>query len=101
MPTGMRTQCPRNELGTQGAGGNTRRINELIVSLQRRLRVTSVVITHDMASALAVSDRIALLQDRRIGLVVERATAEQDPPPELRAFVRGDLIEPSEEVVAP
>ena len=41
---------------------NTRRINELIQSLQEKLGVTSIVITHDMASALAVSDRIALVE---------------------------------------
>jgi phospholipid/cholesterol/gamma-HCH transport system ATP-binding protein len=69
---------------------NTRRINELIVALQQRLGVTSLVITHDMASALAVSDRIALLESGRILLTVDAATAERDPPPPLMRFMRGE-----------
>ncbi len=72
---------------------NTRRINELISSLQRRLGVTSIVITHDMTSALAVADRVALLRQRRIALVVDRAAAESAPPPELERFMRGEDVD--------
>jgi len=36
-------------------------INELILKLQRELGVTSVVVTHDMASARKVADRIVML----------------------------------------
>ncbi|MFZ5469047.1 MAG: ABC transporter ATP-binding protein [Myxococcota bacterium] len=43
-----------------------RTINTLIVSMQKKLEVTSIVVTHDMTSAFAVSDRIAMLADRRI-----------------------------------
>lgn len=45
---------------------NTRRINELIRSIQRDLSVTSLVVTHDMQSAFMVADRMAMLSDRRI-----------------------------------
>ncbi|HVO30386.1 MAG TPA: ATP-binding cassette domain-containing protein, partial [bacterium] len=45
---------------------NTRRINELIQSVNEKLGVTSVVVTHDMQSAFEVSDRLAMLWDRRI-----------------------------------
>ncbi|HEX8953497.1 MAG TPA: ATP-binding cassette domain-containing protein [Polyangia bacterium] len=69
---------------------NTRRINELITSLQRTLGVTSIVITHDMTSALAVADRVALLRARRVELVVDRATAESAPPPALERFMLGE-----------
>jgi len=34
-------------------------INELILKLQRELKVTSIVVTHDMNSAFKVADRIA------------------------------------------
>jgi phospholipid/cholesterol/gamma-HCH transport system ATP-binding protein len=47
-----------------------RRIDALIRSLQRRLAVTSLVVTHDLASACAISDRIALLRDGRIRVVL-------------------------------
>jgi len=36
-------------------------INELILKMQREMRVTSVVVTHDMASAFKVADRIIML----------------------------------------
>lgn len=69
---------------------SARRINDLIVSLRRHLGVTSMVITHDMPSAFAVSDRIGLLANRHVELLVETAAARAAPPPELRAFVRGE-----------
>jgi phospholipid/cholesterol/gamma-HCH transport system ATP-binding protein len=69
---------------------NTRRINELIVALQKRLGVTSIVITHDMTSAFAVSDRIGLIAERRLVLLLDARQAESAPPPELAAFVRGE-----------
>ncbi len=72
---------------------NTRRVNELIRSLQERLGVTSIVITHDMQSAFAVSDRIGLIDRRRIELVLDAAEAERAPPPALSAFVHGEPME--------
>ena len=41
-------------------------INDLIIDMQQKLGVTSVVVTHDMASAYKVSDRIAMLYEGRI-----------------------------------
>jgi phospholipid/cholesterol/gamma-HCH transport system ATP-binding protein len=69
---------------------NARRINELIVSLQDKLGVTSIVITHDMDSALAVSDRLALLQDGHIALTVAAGEAQKSPPAELARFMQGE-----------
>jgi phospholipid/cholesterol/gamma-HCH transport system ATP-binding protein len=69
---------------------NTRRINELIVHLQEKLGVSSLVITHDMESALAVSDRVALLRGGRIGVTVDGDEARRDPPPELQQFMQGE-----------
>jgi phospholipid/cholesterol/gamma-HCH transport system ATP-binding protein len=71
---------------------NTRRINELIVGLQERLRCTSIVITHDIQAAFAVSDRIGLLADRRIDLVLDAESARRAAPPRLQAFVRGEEL---------
>jgi len=45
---------------------NTRRVNELILSIQERLHVTSLVVTHDLASAFMVSNRLAMLFDGHI-----------------------------------
>ena len=69
---------------------NARRINELIVSLQEKLSVTSVVITHDLGCAFAVSDRVALVDKHGIGLVVDAAEAERSPPPLLEKFLHGE-----------
>jgi len=41
-------------------------INELILKLQRELDVTSIVVTHDMNSAMKVADRIVMLYDGRL-----------------------------------
>ena len=48
---------------------NTHRINHLIRSLQEKLKVTSIVVTHDMASAFAISDRLAILYDGKIAFI--------------------------------
>jgi phospholipid/cholesterol/gamma-HCH transport system ATP-binding protein len=48
---------------------NVRRISELILRMNEVLRVTSVVVTHDMASAFMVSDRMAMIAGGRIAAV--------------------------------
>lgn len=49
-------------------------INDLILSLQRELHVTSISITHDMTSAYKIADRIAMLYQGRI---IEVGTPEE------------------------
>lgn len=70
---------------------NANRINQLIRRLQELLGVTSIVVTHDMHSAFYVSDRIAMLYDRRIGLVdtVERIRSSRDS--RVVSFIEGRL----------
>jgi ABC-type transporter Mla maintaining outer membrane lipid asymmetry ATPase subunit MlaF len=55
--------------------------------------VTSIVITHHIDSAFAVSDRIALVRDRRIDLVVDAKEAERRPPEPLAEFLQGNALE--------
>ena len=64
-------------------------INELIRDLQRRLQVTSVVVTHDIASAFFVGNRIAYLFEGRMHFVgsVEEARASREE--RLRHFLSG------------
>lgn len=45
---------------------NTARVNHLIVGLQERLQITSIVITHDMKSAFSISDRLAMVLGGRV-----------------------------------
>ena len=39
----------------------TNRIDELIIETQKALKVTSIVVTHDMVSACRIADRIAMV----------------------------------------
>ena len=41
-------------------------INELIMDLQMQLGITSVVVTHDINSALKIADRIGLLTEGKL-----------------------------------
>lgn len=41
-------------------------INELVVKTQKELKGTSIVVTHDIRSALSIADRLALHQDGKI-----------------------------------
>jgi|SRR5579862_1079433 len=46
-------------------------INELIVKTQAELKATSIVVTHDMFSALYVGDRLALIRDGKIAQLTD------------------------------
>ncbi len=56
-------------------------INELIVKTQEELKATSIVVTHDMFSALYVGDRLALIRDGKIAHIAKPdAFLEIDDP---------------------
>jgi phospholipid/cholesterol/gamma-HCH transport system ATP-binding protein len=46
-------------------------INQLIVKTQQELKATSIVVTHDILSALYVGDRLALHKDGKIAYIAE------------------------------
>jgi len=64
-------------------------INEMIRDLQRRLQVTSVVVTHDITSAFFVGDRIAYLFEGRMDFVGSVDEARKSGEPRLRHFLSG------------
>lgn len=66
-----------------------RRINGLILRLQERLGVTSVVVTHDMDTVFTVTDRLAMVYDRRIAFVGTPDEAKDSELRFLREFVKG------------
>jgi len=68
---------------------NQRRVGELIRSLQSRLRVTSVVVTHELELCFSVSDRVALLEGGRIVAQGEAAQMRESNDPRVRAFLDG------------
>ena len=64
-------------------------IGELIKSLQSRLGVTSIVVTHDMASAYKVADRMAMLDGGRIVFSGTPDETRQTRDPLVRQFIEG------------
>ncbi len=46
-------------------------ISELIVQTQHEIKGTSIVVTHDISSALAIADRLALHQDGKIAYIAK------------------------------
>jgi len=63
------------------------RINHLIRDVQRRLGLTSVVVTHDLGSAFLVADRMAFLHEGRIRFIGTPDEARQSPDPALHEFL--------------
>jgi phospholipid/cholesterol/gamma-HCH transport system ATP-binding protein len=64
-------------------------INEMIRSMQARLAVTSVVVTHDIASAFFVGDRIAFLYEGDMKFVGTIDEAKRTVEPTLKHFLSG------------
>lgn len=65
-------------------------INELIVKTQDELKGTSIVVTHDIHSALYIADRLALHQDGQIACVADPETFMNMDNPTIN-FLRDNL----------
>lgn len=69
----------------------TNAINQLILDLSRKLKTTSLVVSHDMQCALAIADRIIVLDK---GEIVEQGTPtelKESAHPLVRDFLREAL----------
>ena len=64
-------------------------INRLILRLHDRLKVTGVVVTHDMVSAYKIADRIAMLHEGRILQVGTVKEIQETSNPLVRNFILG------------
>ena len=64
-------------------------INRLIRSLQKRIGVTSIVVTHDMNSAFHVGDTLAMLHEGHIVFTGTPEDARQTKDPLVRQFIEG------------
>ncbi|HVI91216.1 MAG TPA: ABC transporter ATP-binding protein [Dongiaceae bacterium] len=62
--------------------------DQLILSLQRSLGITVVMVTHDLDSLVAICDRIAVLLDKKIR-VGTMAELMQDPHPWMQEYFHG------------
>jgi phospholipid/cholesterol/gamma-HCH transport system ATP-binding protein len=70
---------------------NVDKINELITDLRAKLHVTSVVVTHDIQSALRISDRVALLSEGRIAETGTPADITRAERSVVQEFLAGHL----------
>jgi phospholipid/cholesterol/gamma-HCH transport system ATP-binding protein len=68
------------------------KINELIIDLQSKLNVTSVVVTHDIQSAFSVGDRIAFLNSGVFEWMGTMEAARDAQHPVLREFFRSSAV---------
>ena len=67
-------------------------INELIIDLQAKLNVTSVVVTHDIHSAFSVGDRIAFLHQGVFEWIGTMDEARDSENARLRDFLRASAV---------
>lgn len=68
---------------------NTARVNHMIMGLQEKLNITSIVVTHDMKSAFEISHRLAMVHS---GQIIMAGTADEFRNAEdrrVRDFIEG------------
>ncbi len=65
------------------------KINDLILDLRRKLGMTSVVVTHDMASAYKIADHIAMIHEGRIIFAGTPGEIRASRNPYIQQFIRG------------
>jgi phospholipid/cholesterol/gamma-HCH transport system ATP-binding protein len=73
----------------------TMSISRLIRATQQKMKVTSILVTHDMESTFVAADRIAMLNG---GKIIEVGTVDEmknSPNPIVQGFIKGE--EPSQE----
>lgn len=73
---------------------NADAINDLILRMQERLKVTSVVVTHDMISAYKVANRIAMLYDGKIIGIGSPEEIRNTQDPVIHQFISGSAMGP-------
>jgi phospholipid/cholesterol/gamma-HCH transport system ATP-binding protein len=64
-------------------------INELIIALNTKFGITSIVVTHDMASAAKIADRMLLLYDGNIICDGDPETFLRSENPLVQRFIQG------------
>lgn len=70
---------------------NVTRVNRLVLGLKKRLDVTSVVVTHNLKAAFAISDRLALIHDGKIASTGAPESFLETDDPVVREFI-GDRM---------
>ena len=66
----------------------TARIDELIIDTQKKQKATSVVVTHDMASACTIADRIAMIYEGELIAVETVENFQKLEDPRVQSFLQ-------------
>ncbi|HCN31435.1 MAG TPA: ABC transporter ATP-binding protein [Verrucomicrobiales bacterium] len=64
-------------------------IDHMIQRMQKRFRVTSVVITHDMSSVFRIADRVVMLKNGVVSFNGTPGELRASPEPEIQNFIAG------------
>jgi phospholipid/cholesterol/gamma-HCH transport system ATP-binding protein len=67
-------------------------INNLIINAQRKLQATSIVVTHDIKSAVVVGDRLALHYDKNIAYIAKKEEFLKIRDPKIQTFFENAAI---------
>jgi phospholipid/cholesterol/gamma-HCH transport system ATP-binding protein len=68
---------------------NTGRINHLIMGIQKALKLTSIVVTHDMGTAFSVSDRLVMIARGKVLMVGTKEEWKNTSNKYVRDFIEG------------
>jgi phospholipid/cholesterol/gamma-HCH transport system ATP-binding protein len=68
-------------------------INQLITRLQRKLKVTSITVTHDMQSAFKIGNRIVMLHEGKIIIDGTPKEIQNSDNPIVKQFITGEASE--------
>jgi len=74
------------------------RIDDLIVRLNTRLKVTSVAVTHDVRSAFKIAGRIVMLHEGRVAFDGSPVEMMRSDIPIIRGFLRSSTINQIEQL---
>jgi phospholipid/cholesterol/gamma-HCH transport system ATP-binding protein len=69
-------------------------IDSLIRAMQKRLGLTSIVVTHDLDSAFKVGDRFAMLNEGKIVFIGNAAETRGGSHPMVKQFIEGSSTGP-------
>jgi len=70
---------------------NVTRVNRMLLGLQKTLNVTSVVVTHNLKAAFAISDRLVLIHDGTVAATGAPEGFLESEDPVIREFI-GDRM---------
>ncbi len=68
--------------------------DKLIKDLSSKLLITSIVVTHDMASVFKISDRIAMIHEGRLIEIGTPSAIKKSKNPFVKQFVNGEPVGP-------